>query len=781
MLPRSVRLTVHLALVLSLFIPIHDAFPLCGDADGNSSVSVSDAIYVINWLRGTGPAPADFNEADSDNHAILTIRDVAYIFSYIFQGGAAPICPPGLARYQPTNNSNLDVTHSGDFPADVTTTNVGIFLTNSVSHTPFGLSLPLKVTVGGQAPASLSLTTLDKTWPGTEYGEVNIVGGPDGNFLILGFNLGPVAPGTYRLGTLTINMPSSDPLPRPVELTAVLLPPIQSGVGANELMIVNNNLVGSIPSINGVFPTAKTGFFANPRNLYVGKPVFFSGVASEPVSAWDWDFGDGSPHGTSQNPVHVYATAGLRTVSLIADLTAGGSETTTKPNYINVLNIKADFSASQRAGVAPLTVNFTDLSLGSPDTWLWDFGEAPGQSVQNPSHVYSSPGTYTVSLTSSLGPAADSKIWVDCIRVDAVATPDLEVRVIGEPIPRPGFIKNLHLIARNLGSADAGGTLRLDLSAYPVGTGFVGSTPAPDVNLNPIFEWNLPTLSWDPTQSNFDDYEVTVQIQVAVGTPAGTALDAVATIPAVAGELVTLNNTFVDHEEVRTAIDPNDKLIQPVCGQGNFARGTERIQYTIFFENKPEATAAATYVLVVDTLDTRLDLGSFALGPSSHESVLEFNLDPVTREATWFFDGINLAPNTTPPIGEGFVSFTISPEPGQPDGTVIPNRAYIRFDFENWLAAPDTGAVTLTIANADVNSNGLIDDCEYVCGDADGSGSISIADAVYLINYIFAGGPAPVPLAAGDADCSGAISIADAVYLINYIFSGGAAPCAACP
>ncbi len=69
----------------------------------------------------------------------------------------------------------------------------------------------------------------------------------------------------------------------------------------------------------------------------------------------------------------------------------------------------------------------------------------------------------------------------------------------------------------------------------------------------------------------------------------------------------------------------------------------------------------------------------------------------------------------------------------------------------------------------------------YLCGDADGSDAISIADAVYLINYIFAGGPAPNPLVAGDADCSGAISIADAVYLINYIFSGGAVPCAACP
>lgn len=62
------------------------------------------------------------------------------------------------------------------------------------------------------------------------------------------------------------------------------------------------------------------------------------------------------------------------------------------------------------------------------------------------------------------------------------------------------------------------------------------------------------------------------------------------------------------------------------------------------------------------------------------------------------------------------------------------------------------------------------------CGDADGSGAFSISDAVYLINYIFAGGPPPDPVCEGDADGSGAISISDAVYLINYIFAGGPAP-----
>ena len=63
-------------------------------------------------------------------------------------------------------------------------------------------------------------------------------------------------------------------------------------------------------------------------------------------------------------------------------------------------------------------------------------------------------------------------------------------------------------------------------------------------------------------------------------------------------------------------------------------------------------------------------------------------------------------------------------------------------------------------------------------GDVDGDGSVTVADVVFLINYIFIGGAAPQPLFLGDVDCSGSINIADCVYLIKYIFSGGPEPCA---
>jgi len=80
----------------------------------------------------------------------------------------------------------------------------------------------------------------------------------------------------------------------------------------------------------------------------------------------------------------------------------------------------------------------------------------------------------------------------------------------------------------------------------------------------------------------------------------------------------------------------------------------------------------------------------------------------------------------------------------------------------------------------DENVNGYGDVCEpYVCGDANGDETINVGDAVYLVAYIFTGGPPPAPLEAGDANCDFRMNIGDGVYLINYIFKEGPQPC--CP
>jgi PKD repeat protein len=85
---------------------------------------------------------------------------------------------------------------------------------------------------------------------------------------------------------------------------------------------------------------------------------------------------------------------------------------------------RADFSGSPISGCAPLTVVFTDLSTGAPTSWSWDVdgGGNEDYNTQNPSHTYTSAGTYTVSLTVSNACGSDSDTKKNYITVDAKPT-----------------------------------------------------------------------------------------------------------------------------------------------------------------------------------------------------------------------------------------------------------------------------------------------------------------------------------------------------------------------
>jgi len=65
-------------------------------------------------------------------------------------------------------------------------------------------------------------------------------------------------------------------------------------------------------------------------------------------------------------------------------------------------------------------------------------------------------------------------------------------------------------------------------------------------------------------------------------------------------------------------------------------------------------------------------------------------------------------------------------------------------------------------------------------GDANGDGSINIADVVFLVAYLFKGGPAPYPLWKADVNGDCAVTIADVVYLVAYLFKGGPPPKKGC-
>jgi hypothetical protein len=70
---------------------------------------------------------------------------------------------------------------------------------------------------------------------------------------------------------------------------------------------------------------------------------------------------------------------------------------------------------------------------------------------------------------------------------------------------------------------------------------------------------------------------------------------------------------------------------------------------------------------------------------------------------------------------------------------------------------------------------GIVSGPEFACGDASSDGFVDVDDVVYLIGYVFGGGPG-TPLAQGDVNGSGDIDIDDIVYLIEYVFAAGPSP-----
>jgi len=121
-----------------------------------------------------------------------------------------------------------------------------------------------------------------------------------------------------------------------------------------------------------------------------------------------WDLGNGVTS-VLQNPSTTYFNPGTYAVKLVVRNAAGTADSITKTDYITVFSSPtATFTADRTTGCFPLSVNFTDGSTpgsGSITAWFWDFGDGTTSTQQNPTHVYTSAGSFAVTLrvVNSLG------------------------------------------------------------------------------------------------------------------------------------------------------------------------------------------------------------------------------------------------------------------------------------------------------------------------------------------------------------------------------------------
>jgi serine protease len=160
-------------------------------------------------------------------------------------------------------------------------------------------------------------------------------------------------------------------------------------------------------------------FSGTPTSGNAPLTVTFTDASTNTPTSWAWTFGDGGTS-TLKNPSYTYTTAGTYSVTLTAT-NAYGSNSLTKTGYISVTTNApvAAFSGTPTSGTAPLTVAFTDASTYNPTSWAWTFGDGGTSTLQNPSHIYATAGTYSVTLTATNAYGSNSLTKTGYITVTA--------------------------------------------------------------------------------------------------------------------------------------------------------------------------------------------------------------------------------------------------------------------------------------------------------------------------------------------------------------------------
>lgn len=141
-------------------------------------------------------------------------------------------------------------------------------------------------------------------------------------------------------------------------------------------------------------------FAVNPPTNCLDVNSTFISLASGSGLFYTWDFGDGNTSHLA-NTFHSYADTGFYDITLHVVDVNGCDSSITKPNFVEIQELKANFWADTLdAPCPPLTVNFrADNSFPHIGVkWRWDFGNGATSSEVFPTHIYNTPGSYDVSL-----------------------------------------------------------------------------------------------------------------------------------------------------------------------------------------------------------------------------------------------------------------------------------------------------------------------------------------------------------------------------------------------
>lgn len=206
-------------------------------------------------------------------------------------------------------------------------------------------------------------------------------------------------------------------------------------------------------------------------------PASLNVTSVNPASgvSYNWDFGNGQTSTQAQPSNINFPNAGNYTISLtVTNTSTGCTNTTTQTISIN--NYSTSFTLSPSTVCVGSPVSFTNNSPPGTNSFSWDFGNGQSSSEPNPSHIYTSAGTYSVTLTSqntSIGCSAQSTQTVTVLNAQQ---PSLEPSLTIGCNPETVSFTN---------TSDFNGTFSWD---FGNGNTFDGNNPPPQNYTMPNFD-----------------------------------------------------------------------------------------------------------------------------------------------------------------------------------------------------------------------------------------------------------------------------------------------------
>jgi len=190
--------------------------------------------------------------------------------------------------------------------------------------------------------------------------------------------------------------------------------------GVYDVSLLAKGPKGKDTEVKHAFITVSAGpladFSATPTEGLSPLDVAFTDLSEGNVTSRSWNFGDGTGSNASA-PHHVYGP-GTYTVALTVT-GPNGTDTKTRTALVTASDLApvAAFEATPSTGLAPLAVQFGDLSSGLLTSWSWSFGDGATSTLASPQHAYLAPGTYTVALTVAGPYGSNTHTQASCVVV----------------------------------------------------------------------------------------------------------------------------------------------------------------------------------------------------------------------------------------------------------------------------------------------------------------------------------------------------------------------------